>query len=102
MKRTPPHAIEAIDLTRSLPLGGERISILNGISFTVDRGEWVALTGPSGSGKSTLLGIVAGLDSPTSGRILVDGDDITSLGERALARLRNEKIGVVFQSFNLI
>jgi putative ABC transport system ATP-binding protein len=95
-------AIEAIDLTRSLPLGGESVPILRGISFTVDRGEWIALTGPSGSGKSTLLGILAGLDSPTSGRIFVDGTDVTRLGERAMARLRNEKIGVVFQSFNLI
>jgi putative ABC transport system ATP-binding protein len=95
-------AIEAIDLTRSLPLGGESVPILKGISFTVDPGEWIALTGPSGSGKSTLLGILAGLDSPTSGRIVVDGTDVTRLGEREMARLRNEKIGVVFQSFNLI
>jgi len=97
-----PHAIEAIGLTRSLPLGGEPVPILNGISFTVARGEWVALTGPSGSGKSTLLGILAGLDSPSAGRILIDGEDVTSLGERRMARLRNRKIGVVFQSFNLI
>src|ERR1700710_933158 len=95
-------AIEAIDLARSLPLGGERVPILRGVSFTVNSGEWIALTGPSGSGKSTLLGILAGLDSPTSGRIVVDGIDVTRLGERAMARLRNEKIGVVFQSFNLI
>jgi putative ABC transport system ATP-binding protein len=99
---THPNAIEAIGLTRSLPLGGESIPILKGVSFTVDPGEWIALTGPSGSGKSTLLGILAGLDSPTSGRILVGGVDVTRLGERAMARLRNEKIGVVFQSFNLI
>ena len=95
-------AIEAIDLTRALPLGGESVPILKGVSFTVDSGEWIALTGPSGSGKSTLLGILAGLDSPTSGRIVVDGIDVTRLGERAMARLRNRKIGVVFQSFNLI
>ena len=95
-------AIEAIDLTRSLPLGGELVPILKGVSFHVEPGEWIALTGPSGSGKSTLLGILAGLDSPTSGRIVVGGTDITRLGERAMARLRNEKIGVVFQSFNLI
>ncbi len=95
-------AIEAIDLTRSLPLGGENVPILKGLSFTVARGEWIALTGPSGSGKSTLLGILAGLDSPSSGRILLGGTDVTRLGERAMARLRNERIGVVFQSFNLI
>ncbi len=102
MQPTGRPAIEAIDLTRSLPLGGELVPILRGVSFTVDPGEWIALTGPSGSGKSTLLGILAGLDSPTSGRIVVDGTDVTRLGERAMARLRNEKIGVVFQSFNLI
>jgi putative ABC transport system ATP-binding protein len=95
-------AIEAIDLARSLPLGGESVPILKGVSFKVEPGEWIALTGPSGSGKSTLLGILAGLDSPTSGRILLGGTDITRLGERAMARLRNRTIGVVFQSFNLI
>jgi putative ABC transport system ATP-binding protein len=95
-------AIEAVDLIRSLPLGGESVPILKGISFSVEPGEWVALTGPSGSGKSTLLGILAGLDSPTSGRIAIDGTDVTRLGERAMARLRNRKIGVVFQGFNLI
>jgi putative ABC transport system ATP-binding protein len=95
-------AIETIDLTRSLPLGGERVPILRGVSFTVEPGEWIALTGPSGSGKSTLLGILAGLDSPTSGRIVLGGTDVSRLGERAMARLRNQRIGVVFQSFNLI
>jgi putative ABC transport system ATP-binding protein len=95
-------AIEAIELARFLPLGGERVPILRGVSFTVEPGEWIALTGPSGSGKSTLLGILGGLDSPTSGRILIGGTDVTRLGERAMARLRNETIGVVFQSFNLI
>src|SRR5262245_10206208 len=95
-------AIEARDITRSLPLGGERIDILRGISFEVEKGEWVALTGPSGSGKSTLLGIVSGLDSPSSGRVLVNGTDITDLDEDRLARVRNREIGIVFQSFNLI
>jgi putative ABC transport system ATP-binding protein len=102
MHDTGRPAIEAIDLTRSLPLGGERVPILNGVSFRIEPGEWIALTGPSGSGKSTLLGILGGLDSPTSGRILIGGTDVTHLGERAMARLRNQTIGVVFQSFNLI
>jgi putative ABC transport system ATP-binding protein len=102
MPKAGTPAIEAIDLTRSLPLGGEHLLILKGLSFTVAPGEWIALTGPSGSGKSTLLGILAGLDSPTAGRIVLDGIDVTRLGERVMARLRNEKIGVVFQSFNLI
>jgi putative ABC transport system ATP-binding protein len=95
-------AVEATDLTRTLPLAGEQVHILNGVSFQIARGEWVALTGPSGSGKSTLLGIVAGLDTPTGGRIVIDGVDITRMDESALARIRNEKIGIVFQSFNLI
>jgi putative ABC transport system ATP-binding protein len=95
-------AIETRDVTRSLPLGSERIDILRGISFRVEKGEWVALTGPSGSGKSTLLGIVSGLDSPSSGRVLINGTDITELDEDRLARVRNREIGIVFQSFNLI
>src|SRR5215813_2316675 len=97
-----PPAIEAFELSRSLPLGGETIPILDRVSFSIAAGEWIALTGPSGSGKSTLLGILAGLDSPTSGRIVLQGRDVTRLGEREMARLRNERIGVVFQSFNLI
>ena len=95
-------AIEARAITRSLPLGAEQIDILRGISFQVNKGEWVALTGPSGSGKSTLLGIVSGLDSPSSGRVLINGTDITDLDEDRLAAVRNREIGIVFQSFNLI
>jgi putative ABC transport system ATP-binding protein len=95
-------ALEARDITRSLPLGRERINILHGISFRIQRGEFVAIIGPSGSGKSTLLGIIAGLDSPSGGQILVDGVDITRMSEGQLARVRNQKIGMVFQAFNLI
>lgn len=99
-----PHRpfVEARDIWRTLPLGDKVIEILRGISLSVAAGEAVALTGPSGSGKSTLLGIIAGLDSPSSGQILIDGTDITQMGEGQLARLRNQKVGVVFQSFNLI
>src|SRR5512142_579895 len=95
-------AVEAVDVRRSLPLGNEHIAILNGVSFRIQRGEWIALMGPSGSGKSTLLGIIAGLDTPSSGQIAIDGINITHMNERQLARLRNEKIGIIFQSFNLI
>jgi putative ABC transport system ATP-binding protein len=95
-------ALEAMEITKSLPLGGQRIDILRGISVRIAHREFVGIMGPSGSGKSTLLGIIAGLDSPTTGRVLVDGVDITHMGEGQLARIRNEKIGMVFQAFNLI
>lgn len=95
-------AIEARNIIRWLPLAGERIDILRDVSFAIPRGSWVALTGPSGSGKSTLLGILAGIDTVNSGTLIIDGTNITTLNETALARFRNEKIGIVFQSFNLI
>ncbi len=90
------------DITKSLPLGRERIEILKGISFQIMSGEFVSIMGPSGSGKSTLLGIIAGLDKPTSGQVLIDGIDITTMSEGKLASVRNNKIGMVFQAFNLI
>lgn len=95
-------ALEAIDVRKSLPLGRERIDILKGIDLRVNHGEFVAIVGPSGSGKSTLLGIIAGLDNPTSGRVLLDGIDITRMSESQLASVRNQKIGMVYQAFNLI
>ena len=90
------------DITKSLPLDRERIEILKGISFQIYRGEFVSIVGPSGSGKSTLLGIIAGLDNPSSGQVLIDGVDITTMSEGKLAGVRNNKIGMVFQAFNLI
>jgi putative ABC transport system ATP-binding protein len=97
-----PVVMDVRDITKSLPLGRERIDILKGMSFTVLSGEFVAIVGPSGSGKSTLLGIIAGLDNPTSGQVLIDGIDITHMSEGKLAAIRNSKIGMVFQAFNLI
>ncbi|HZU04119.1 MAG TPA: ABC transporter ATP-binding protein [Ktedonobacteraceae bacterium] len=94
--------MEVRNITKSLPLGRERIDILKGISFQISNGEFVSIMGPSGSGKSTLLGIIAGLDNPTSGLVLIDGVDITRMSERQLAAVRNSKIGVVFQAYNLI
>src|SRR5947209_10510736 len=90
------------EITKSLPLGRERVDILKGISFQIYSGEFVSIVGPSGSGKSTLLGIIAGLDNPTTGTVLIDGVDITRMGESKLASVRNIKIGMVFQAFNLI
>lgn len=90
------------NITKSLPLGRERIEILKGISFQIMSGEFVSIVGPSGSGKSTLLGIIAGLDNPSTGQVLIDGVDITRMSESKLAVVRNSKIGMVFQAFNLI
>src|SRR6516162_5724337 len=89
-------------ITKSLPLGRERIDILRGISFQILSGEFVSIVGPSGSGKSTLLGIIAGLDNPTSGQVLIDNVDIARMSEGRLAVVRNNKIGMVFQAYNLI
>src|SRR5438045_6119606 len=90
------------NITKSLPLGRERIDILKGISFSIMSGEFGSIVGPSGSGKSTLLGIIAGLDNPTTGQVLIDDVDITRMTEGKLAVVRNSKIGMVFQAFNLI
>ena len=89
-------------LTMRLASGGRPLTILDGVSLDVERGDTVAVIGPSGSGKSTLLGLIAGLDAPTSGAIVVGGVDVTRLGESALARFRRETIGYVFQSYHLI
>ncbi len=101
-RSTSMYALEARDITKSFPLGRDMIQILKGISFTVKHGEFVAVMGPSGSGKSTLLGIIAGLDSPTTGQVLIDGVDVTRMSEGQLATVRNQKIGMVYQAFNLI
>jgi putative ABC transport system ATP-binding protein len=78
------------------------LTILHPLDLTIPSGRFIAVTGPSGSGKSTLLGLIAGLDAPTSGEILIDGIDITRLGEDKLAKLRGDKIGFVFQFFHLV
>jgi putative ABC transport system ATP-binding protein len=94
--------LEFIEVSRTVTSGAGPLTILQPTSFHLARGRTVAITGPSGSGKSTMLGLMAGLDAPTTGRILVDGRDITALSEEALARLRGEKIGIVFQFFHLL
>lgn len=94
--------IELVDVSRTVTSGAGQLTILHPASFRIESGQTVAITGPSGSGKSTLLGLLAGLDTPSTGRVLVDGVNITALGEEGLARLRGEKIGIVFQFFHLI
>jgi putative ABC transport system ATP-binding protein len=94
--------IELRDVSKTVTSGGEPLTILHSLTAVIPRGQFVAIVGPSGSGKSTLLGLIAGLDAPSSGAVLIDGIDITRLDEDALARLRGEKIGFVFQFFHLI
>ena len=94
--------IEVRALTKSIHTGTHRVDILKGIDLEIPRGQFAAIMGPSGSGKSTLLGLLAGLDSPTSGQVLLDGEDITNLTEDQMALLRGRKIGFVFQSYHLI
>ncbi|MEO8258758.1 MAG: ABC transporter ATP-binding protein [Acidobacteriota bacterium] len=94
--------IELRDVSKTVISGTEPLTILHPLSMTIARGRFVAIVGPSGSGKSTLLGLIAGLDAPTSGSVVIDGVDITRLDEDRLAKLRGEKIGFVFQFFHLI
>ena len=94
--------IQVRALTKSLHTRTRRVDILRGIDLDIPSGQIAAIMGPSGSGKTTLLGLMAGLDSPTSGRILLDGEDITELSEERMAVLRGRKIGFVFQSYQLI
>ena len=94
--------IQVSGLTRSIDTGTHRVDILRGINFEVPRGQFVAIMGASGSGKSTLLGLLAGLDTPTAGQIILDGVDITRLEEDQMAKVRGQKLGFVFQSYQLI
>ena len=94
--------LECESLGRTYLSGGRELTVLKDISFSVEPGGFVAVVGPSGSGKTTLLGLLAGLDRPTTGRVRLDGQDLGALDEDALARLRGEKVGFVFQSFQLI
>jgi len=94
--------IQVRALTKSIDTDTHRVEILRGIDLEIPKGQFAAIMGPSGSGKSTLLGLLAGLDSPTSGQVILDGEDITHLREDDMALLRGRKIGFVFQSYHLI
>lgn len=97
-----PAILRVSGLRRSIDSGTHIVEILKGIDFEIPSGQFVAIMGASGSGKSTLLGLLAGLDTPTSGEILIDGVDIARMEEDKLALLRGQKIGFVFQSYQLI
>jgi putative ABC transport system ATP-binding protein len=96
------HIIECHDITKTYHTGGIDTAVLKGITFSVKEGEFVAIMGPSGSGKSTLMHIIGALDTPTSGTYLLDEKDVSKLSDEELADIRREKIGFVFQSFNLL
>ena len=92
----------ANEVTREYQSGDQRIAVLRNVSFEIAQGAFVAIVGPSGSGKTTMLGLLAGLDTPTRGKVILDGHDLTRMSENERARLRGEKVGFVFQSFQLI
>ena len=94
--------IELRGVSKTVESGGHPLTILHPLDYVISSGQFVAIVGPSGSGKSTLLGLLAGLDAPSTGSILIDGVDITRLTEDGLAKLRGEKIGFVFQFFHLV
>ena len=94
--------IELRGVSKTVMSGSSPLTILHPLDLVVPAGQFLAVTGPSGSGKSTLLGLIAGLDAPSGGRVLIDGTDITTLDEDRLAKLRGQKVGFVFQFFHLV
>lgn len=94
--------IDIHDITKTYQMGSLSLTVLKGVSLRIYRGEFLSIMGPSGSGKSTLMNILGALDQPTTGQYLLDGTDVSQLSESDLARVRNKKIGFVFQSFNLL
>lgn len=94
--------LAARDLTKEYQSGAKTLTVLDAVSFDIPQGTFVSIVGPSGSGKTTLLGLLAGLDTPTSGSVILDGADLATLDEDRRAKLRGEKVGFVFQSFQLI
>jgi putative ABC transport system ATP-binding protein len=94
--------IETVDLWKTYVMGSEEIHALRGVSVQIERGEYVAIMGPSGSGKSTLMNLIGCLDTPSKGSYLLNGNQVSQMNDNELARIRNEEIGFVFQTFNLL
>ena len=94
--------IETVDLWKTYVMGSEEIHALRGVSIQIERGEYVAIMGPSGSGKSTLMNLIGCLDTPSKGSYLLNGKQVSQMNDNDLARIRNEEIGFVFQTFNLL
>jgi putative ABC transport system ATP-binding protein len=94
--------IETVDLWKTYVMGTEEIHALRGVSMQIERGEYVAIMGPSGSGKSTLMNLIGCLDTPSKGSYLLNGKQVSQMNDNELARIRNEEIGFVFQTFNLL
>lgn len=96
------HIIETVDVTKTYMSGGRPLEVLKGINLKVESGEFMAIMGPSGSGKSTLLNMIGALDRPTSGKVFINGTDLSKLNDNQIADVRNTEIGFIFQFFNLI
>jgi putative ABC transport system ATP-binding protein len=95
-------AVALRDIVKSFDVGGEDITVLHGISLDIQPGEFVSIVGPSGNGKSTLLNMITGIDRPSSGAVFVDGEAVHEMGENELARWRGEKMGIIFQFFQML
>src|SRR5688572_3873332 len=102
MHQSPPPAVTATDLVKVYGYGDTAVRALDGVTVGFERGRFTAIMGPSGSGKSTLMHCLAGLDTATSGRITISDVELTGLGDRALTAVRRDRIGFVFQAFNLL
>ncbi|WP_346962551.1 ABC transporter ATP-binding protein [Clostridium sp.] len=89
------------NISKIYNIGSEKLTVLDDVSLNIEKGEFVAIVGPSGSGKSTLMNMIGGLDSPSRGEVIIEGEDISKFKDKRMAKFRNEKIGFVFQSFNL-
>src|ERR687884_1325033 len=94
--------IETVDLWKTYVMGAEKLHALRGVKFDVERGEYLAIMGPSGSGKSTLMNLIGCLDTPSQGSYLLNGKQVSQMNDNELARIRNQEIGFVFQTFNLL